>query len=138
MCRVPPDEQPPATAPEEGMPPEDSFLNHARRYASAHGWSVVPVRGKKPACRWERYQADPPRPRQLQGLFSLPNLTGLGVVLGRVSNGLRVRDFDREDSYRRWADHHPDLAAALPTVRTLKGFHVYFRAEMPDAISFYD
>src|SRR5262249_55270629 len=37
------------------------------------------------------------------------------------------RDFDRLGSYESWAAAHPDLAAALPTVATARGRHVYFR-----------
>ena len=56
------------------------------------------------------------------------NVVGVGIVLGDASGGLMVRDFDEPGSDERWAAAHPDLAAPLPTVRTGKGFHVYFRA----------
>ena len=52
---------------------------------------------------------------------------GVGVVLGEVSGGLWVRDFDEADAYERWAEAHSDLAKSLPTVKTSRGFHVYGR-----------
>jgi hypothetical protein len=53
---------------------------------------------------------------------------GIWVVLGEVSGGLACRDYDVAASYEKWASAHPDLAGVLPTVRTSRGFHVYFRS----------
>jgi hypothetical protein len=61
--------------------------------------------------------------------WSVSYLTGLVIVLGAVSGGLAVRDFDQADAYRAWATSHPDLADSLATARTHRGFPVYGRLE---------
>jgi hypothetical protein len=98
----------------------DRALAYARR-----GWSMLPVAGKKAAGLWKPFQAHPADEKTLRRLFAKEGITGLAVVLGRVSGGLAVRDFDRGDAYHRWASAHPDDAARQPTVRTARGFHVY-------------
>src|SRR5262245_60507560 len=60
-------------------------------------------------------------------MFARPGVTGLAVVLGSISGGLAVRDYDDAGAYQRWAGDHPELARRLPTVRTGRGFHVYCR-----------
>lgn len=117
-----------------------SFLPAALEYA-ARGWCIIPIRhrgrGKEAACRWTRYQRERPADRTLRRWFEV-QLDGLAVVFGDVSGGLVCRDFDRLDSYKQWAAAQPELAAALPTVKTARGRHVYFRSQwrgyidMPD------
>jgi hypothetical protein len=71
-------------------------------------------------------------------MFGRDGATGVAVLLGTVSGGLRVRDYDLEGAYHRWAEAHPDLAATLPTARTARGYHVYFRsASLPDTVTRY-
>ena len=60
--------------------------------------------------------------------FSTPLVTGVAVILGRVSGDLCCRDFDNREAYIAWAAHNPKYASTLPTARTARGFHVYFRA----------
>ena len=113
-----------------------SLLAHAHDYADRFGWAIVPVVGKSPECtKWRRYQKVNPSPRQRGGLFSIKAVTGLAVVLGEVSGGLRVRDFDQESAYKRWANAYHDLASTLPTARTRRGYHVYFRADIPEGVT---
>ncbi len=105
----------------------DTALSYARR-----GWSIVPVRfqndPKRPAVRWKRYQQEPPSTKTLRRWFSNGKYSGMSVVLGAVSGHLVCRDFDEEAAYERWKVEFPDLAATLATVRTGKGYHVYFMA----------
>src|SRR5262249_26529099 len=61
--------------------------------------------------------------------------TGVALLLGQSSRGVRVRDFDRVDAYQAWAQEHPDLASQLPTSRTVRGYHVFFLADIPDAVT---
>ena len=98
----------------------DFALGYARR-----GWSIIPVREKKPAGLWKPFQTVAADPDMLRRLFARADVDGLAVITGAVSGGLAVRDFDVEESYHRWADAHPDDAARLPTVRTARGHHVY-------------
>jgi hypothetical protein len=112
-----------------------TLLMCADDYADRFGWAVVPVSGKSAnCCQWQRFQHVRPNRRQRIGLFTQKNknITGLAVITGNVSDGLRVRDYDDEGAYTRWANAYPDWAKQLPTVRTHRGYHVYFRANMPD------
>jgi hypothetical protein len=53
------------------------------------------------------------------------------VLCGSLDSGLTIRDFDTVESYNRWSAEHQDLARTLPTVRTRRGFHVWFRSNLP-------
>lgn len=56
----------------------------------------------------------------------------IAAVLGNVSNGVTVRDFDVEASYLHWAGDYPRLAETLPTARTPRGYHVFFTCDADD------
>ncbi len=93
------------------------------------GWCVIPIPygTKKALIKWGRYQKSRPDEKQLRRWFA-NGRRNVAVVLGEVSGGLACRDFDTVGAYESWARNHPDLAATLPTVRTGKGYHVYFGA----------
>lgn len=89
------------------------------------GFSVIPVeaRGKKPMGQWKQFMraaAD----RETVAAWNANNNCNVGIVTGRVSNGLIVADFDRpeaEDEARR---------RGLPetvTVKTGRGRHYYLK-----------
>jgi hypothetical protein len=103
-------------------------LDHALAYA-ARGWSIIAVAGKKAVGLWTTYQTNPPDKQTLVRLFAKKGITGLAVILGKVSGGLAVRDFDKADAYHAWAEANPEDASRLPTVRTARGFHVYGRLD---------
>jgi hypothetical protein len=67
--------------------------------------------------------------------FKTNGVTGLAVVCGPASGDLVCRDFDTLDAYRRWADARPELADLLPTVRTARGYHVYFTGDCERIVS---
>jgi hypothetical protein len=54
---------------------------------------------------------------------------GIGIICGRVSGNLIVRDFDKSGSHQRWRDHNPELSKRLPAVATgrIGGVHIYAR-----------
>ncbi|MCE9590085.1 MAG: bifunctional DNA primase/polymerase [Planctomycetes bacterium] len=111
-----------------------TFLPDALDYA-ARAWCILPVthtpKPKRVALRsWKRWQASRPDEDTLRRWFARADLDGLAVVCGPVSGGLAVRDFDTLPAYERWMAMFPKLAAALPTVATYRGRHVYFRADM--------
>jgi hypothetical protein len=96
------------------------------------------VRGKKATSTYQRFQSVRPSNQQMFGMFRMNGVTGVAVIAGAVSGGLRVRDYDDRDAYTRWADAHPDLAATLPTARTARGYHVYFRSvDLPETVTKY-
>jgi hypothetical protein len=113
------------------------LLTSARNYADKYRWAVIPVRGKESATQWKKYQVCRPNGRQLIGLFHIADVTGLAVLAGGVSDGLRVRDYDDAAAYHAWAAARPDLAAALPTSTTARGYHVFFRADLPEGITYF-
>ncbi|MEZ0266946.1 MAG: bifunctional DNA primase/polymerase, partial [Phycisphaerae bacterium] len=73
--------------------------------------------------KWRRYQAKQPSSKTVTRWMRLADLTGIGVV---HRDGLCCRDFDTPESYRAWAEEWANLAAHLPTVRTVRGARVYF------------
>jgi hypothetical protein len=92
------------------------------------GLSILPIGlRKKPAIpKWKEYQENAADKATICGWFKEPGI-GLGIVLGPVSGDLVVRDFDTVEAYEAWKRAYPRLAAKLPTVRTMRGFHVYAR-----------
>lgn len=110
----------------------DLLLAAALDYAKRFGWSIVPIAGDKRPPKWfrllPRYRTVA-RPDLLRDWFDRYVLSGIAVVCGRVSGGLVIRDFDDEAAYKRWAQRFPELALSAPTVRTKRGYHVYFQCE---------
>jgi len=102
------------------------------------GYSVIAVNGKKATASWRKFQEERPSEDELRKALNKSDVTGIAVILGPVSGNLACRDFDTQESYQNWVAAYPDLAGRLPTVKTTRGFHVYFRAEgvnfvkMPD------
>src|SRR6185295_16956899 len=97
---------------------------------AARGWSVIPVKGdKRPAVgAWRSAQTIAAKAGEVPDWFErVKSAAGVGIVLGAVSGGLWVRDFDDAGAYTRWAAEHPEMAMSLPTVRTRRGWHVYGR-----------
>lgn len=107
-------------------------LSAAKKYA-ALGFSVIPIRAgtKTPAVKsWKRYQKERPTELEQIGWFDGRDDLGIAVVCGKVSGGLTCRDFDVEESYHVWAAANPELAAILPTAKTARGYHVFFRSDL--------
>jgi hypothetical protein len=106
----------------------DNGLLAAALHYLRRGWTIIPTKGKKAAGSWKQYQHRPPAEQTVRGWFTSPDVTGVAVILGRASGGLACRDFDTFEGHQDWARYHPDLAAQLPTVQTVRGVHVYFLA----------
>ncbi len=99
----------------------------AREYMGL-GLSILAVAGKKPVISaWTQYQERRPSSSEINAQLGRSGVTGLAVILGRVSGDLWAVDFDDAAVYRAWATEHPDLATTLPTVKSGRGFHVYGR-----------
>jgi bifunctional DNA primase/polymerase-like protein len=105
------------------------YTEDALAYARI-GFSIIPIKGKKPTAlkRWKKYQTSPMSEGEIRRRFRSVRITGLAVILGRVSGDLCCRDFDDADAYDVWASEYPDDAALLPTAKTARGHHVYFRS----------
>src|SRR5258706_10006220 len=107
------------------------LLRQALEYHRRYGFCIIPIRhktakGKEAACAWKRFQSERPSEAALKRMFTRTDLHGLAVIFGDVSGGLTARDFDVRDSYDRWKWEQPDLADMLPTMRTARGFQVFF------------
>ena len=101
------------------------------------GLSPFPVKSDKmPAVPWKPLQTRRPTDRSLGRMFGRECVGGVATVLGGISGGrgavLACRDFDRTEGYACWAAAWPDVAAVAPTVRTLRGYHVYLRLAGPE------
>lgn len=116
----------------------NEVLKEALRLRSL-GVSVLPIgTGKKPALKsWKGLQTVAADEPTIRGWYAGPGI-GLGIVLGPVSGGLVVRDFDIAESYQAWKQAYPDLAAKLPTVRTKRGYHVYSRVSLRKTLKYGD
>ena len=94
------------------------------------GLCIIPIAPRSKTCprgfKLQSYFTQRPRNRQIQTWFKRGDV-GIAVVLGLVSGGLCCRDFDVAEAYHAWAAQFPQWAAILPTSRTGRGFHVYFR-----------
>ena len=97
----------------------------------ARGWSVIPVQGKQPLKRWQRWQLERMTTGQAKWMFSRPEVTGVAIVCGGISS-LMVLDFDGNAGHEAFEDFY---AAGLiepkrPTVTTGSGGkHVYYALE---------
>lgn len=114
-------------------------LESVREYA-ARGWSVVRVvTGQKhpPLSEpWAEFQSRRPTTSELTQWFSGPDAyTNFAIVLGPISGRTAVRDFDIGAAYDAWAEKYYEWARILPTVKTAKGCHVYFRLPADNHLS---
>ncbi len=108
------------------------LIESAKRLAMA-GCSVIPVHGdslpdqpKKPAIKWRGFQKRIASPAEIDSLFN-DDVTALGIVCGSVS-GLMVIDFDDHLRYQKFCRRFPQHVATY-TVKTSRGYHLYFRVE---------
>lgn len=96
------------------------------------GWSLIPIAFKKKPPKgftWAKYQTNRPTESDLQKWFDDSKYKNLAVIVGDVSGGLAIIDFDSIQAYEWWSRKYPELAGKLPTVKTSRGRHVYFRSK---------
>lgn len=115
----------------------DDLIGHALRYHDM-GWSVFPVGGqdpddprrcKRPAYPWSKVTKRRMPTNLIQKLFDRPHVTGIGVVMGRVSGGLAARDFDSDESHAVWSGTQPALARVTPmSIGGVRGGHRWLYA----------
>ena len=113
-----------------GKKSEKTVLDYALEYAE-QGLCVIPVPyGTKAArIKWGKYQKSRPDEKQLRKWFANDN-RNIAVILNKVSGGLTVLDFDSMNRYEWWKEKYRDYAVKLPTVKTARGVHVYFRSKL--------
>lgn len=124
----------------------DGHLDELKRAALDYhgmGLSVVPVgEDKRPVVKWKAYASAPADRDTIAAWFEPARrgrrVTGVAIVLGRVSGDLIARDFDVAEVYHDWAAEHPEHARTLPTVKTARGYHVYARITDVRTVKFDD
>ncbi|HVT12983.1 MAG TPA: AAA family ATPase [Fimbriimonadaceae bacterium] len=96
------------------------------------GWCLVPVpHGSKfPSLPWKQYQTERPSLDRVREWFS-GDENGVCAVCGAVSGNLVALDFDAPGSYEAWCAANAELARSLPTAKTTRGHHVFFRTPDP-------
>ena len=109
---------------------QKKLQKRAKSLAQA-GFSPIPVQGnsspaepKRPAVSWRVYQNRIASAAEIKRGFT-DKVTALGIVCGRVSK-LIVIDFDDVLRYQRFCRHLPQYSETY-TVKTKRGFHLYFR-----------
>lgn len=115
-----------------------TILKYALEYHK-QGWNVIPIGFKKKPPRdfpWKQYQTKRVTEEELEVWFGNNRIKNLAVVVGEVSGGLTIIDFDSMELYERWKKDHSKLAETLPTVRTSRGTHVYCRSKLDKSISY--
>lgn len=115
---------------------ENPVLKAALEY-HRRGWCIIPIAAdKKPpkGFKWKRYQTERPSEANIREWFGNGKYHSLAVIGCVASGGLACRDFDIMQEYELWATNHPELAKILPTVRTARGMHVYFRQTQVEGV----
>lgn len=103
----------------------DNMLQAALWYQK-NGFSVIPAKkDKKPFIKWQAYQETPADEVQIREWWAkFPN-ANIAIVTGKKSN-LTVIDADSESGNEAVSEFLPD-SALIPTVKTPKGWHYYFK-----------
>ncbi|MBZ0284052.1 MAG: bifunctional DNA primase/polymerase [Anaerolineae bacterium] len=98
------------------------------------GISIIPLNGKKPPYRWERYQHT--RATSVEAKrwwhWNATQNPNIGIICGRVSGNLVVLDLDGENAVESFEGAFPDLCGTL-SVRTMRGMHLYYYTNEPTA-----
>ena len=114
------------SAPPVQAPPP--CLNAALEYL-ALGYSVIPIEqgGKKPLVKWAQYQNRRASEEEVRQWYTKDPDAGVAIVSGPIS-GIVVVDVDGKkgmDSLKSLG--LDDAKLRTPTVKTGKGFHMYFK-----------
>jgi hypothetical protein len=124
--------------------PDIDYLNALADAAKAYlaqGISVIPVYGdlrqgqesKHPAILWMRYQHELAIPADVDEWFLNRGYGGLAIVLGDISGGLRVLEFDNATIAQAYAEQNTDLLSTHTTLSAGKGLP-HFRYRLPSGM----
>ena len=92
------------------------------------GFSFFPLRkrSKKPIFEWLAWQTRRPSPEEVKTWQDQGLLNQVAIVCGAIS-GIVVLDVDDKEVFDAWVSEKKLHMPASPTVRTAKGWHVYFK-----------
>ena len=110
-----------------------SILDYLQLYRDLD-FCVIPAlpHSKRPAVDWMEYQTRQPSDKEYEEwtrkYWSRTQPYNLGVVCGRVSDGLVNLDFESVEAYQKFFPKHQELEENTMTVKTARGVHVYLRS----------
>lgn len=96
------------------------MLEQALKYLD-YGWSVIPLKGKKPRIKWKKYQKTKPSRSRVRKWWDRWPEANIGVVTGRVS-GIIVVDIDKESALDEL-----NIPKTLTVQTGGGGWHFYFK-----------
>lgn len=101
---------------------KDGLYESAKLYIKA-GWSIVPLRDyqKGSTIGWTKYKTERATLEEVDSWFKFPNITGLAVITGQISD-LTVVD---DDSYVN--DVKLEMKSNLESKSASGGRHLYFK-----------
>jgi RecA-family ATPase len=116
---------------------EKSYYEKLFHYYESKGLCVIPIKkgAKEPLVKWKEYQNRKPTDVELEEIRK--NLSSdeinIGVVCGKISEGLVVFDFESESLARQIFTKFDELTKKTFVVKSSKGVHVYFKikGELP-------
>ena len=124
-----------------GSAAESKTVYEATRQYADLGFSVIPLKGKRPALKsWKGYQQQRATDDDIETWQGQGLLENVGIVCGAVSGNLIVLDLDGAAGYPAFAATFPQLARTF-TVATGGGVgrHVYFRVKhLPPSVKAMD
>ena len=104
-------------------------------YEKNFNLSLIPVntKTKKPLVAWAGMQKKKASATLITKWFKQYPDAGLGIVTGNLS-GILVVDCDTQEGYQETMKRIPD-AAIIPTVKTPRGHHLYFKYPVGSGLS---
>lgn len=115
----------------------DADRNYRYHFAAEYrdrGYSVIPVRGKRPAIAWAEYRTRRPTLAEIGAWFgkTAQEEFNVGIVTGRIS-GLIVVDADSASDASYWKANFPRTPLVVVSGGDQRGEHFYY--QMPsDAV----
>jgi len=105
---------------------KSAFKYHERRFC------VIPVKygGKNAEINWKQFQTEKPGKDQIREWFGDGQKHNLGVVCGKVSGGLVVLVFNRDEDFKPFFNDI-DILNQTPVAHSKRGAHVYLRTDDP-------
>lgn len=104
----------------------NTLQREAMRWLDA---GIVPIplryRSKQPVVKWRQWYGQLPPTELVNRWFA--GLRNMAII---ISGELIVLDFDIAMFYHKWRIAHPDIAITY-TVKSRRGYHVYFYAKSP-------
>jgi len=104
----------------------DNLLKSAIWYLD-NGFSVIPVkRDKTPLLKWDEFARRYASKDEIKSWWAKWPDAQIALVCGKIS-GITVVDADSTESFKNLQKQFISDSVLIPTVKTSKGFHLYFK-----------